>query len=241
MKNTIGISFLLLALVALMGCQEAPPQRTDLYIYLDFTEGQDYTDQLAQDADKYIQLMNISEGNDRNYGSIRVYPIHDVATAASVQVKLKEGKSALEGNKYLRKKELDEFKQQLLEKTDDLNARYTGQPLKHSHIFHPLCKGVKKLNRSDASRKLIVIYSDMLENSEVANLNGKKLNSDRLEQQFDNACGMEDLSDCEVYIVHPVDKKNDQKIRRAANFWEQYLIGKGLDVDYFHFEPSIDI
>ena len=241
MKNITHKVFLLLGLVLLMGCSEAPPTKTDLFIYLDYTEGQDYTDQLATDADKYLQLMNISEGNDRNYGTIRLYPIHDVASTSSISVKLKEGKSQFEGNKYLREKELATFKQQLLDKAGQLNADYVGKPLKHSHIYHPLCKGIKKLNRSDANRKLILIYSDMLENSEVTNLHTKNLDVAALPASFDKACGIEDLSDCEIFVVHPVDKKNDQKIRRAAKVWEQHLVSKGLDSDYFHFEPSIDL
>ncbi|MEM9918732.1 MAG: hypothetical protein AAF990_11585 [Bacteroidota bacterium] len=241
MKKIWNSMLLLSSLVLLIGCSEAPPQKTDLYIYLDYTEGQDYTERLAEDADKFLQLMDITEGNDRNYGSIRIYPIHDVASASSVNVKLKEGKSQFEGNKYLRQKELETFKQKLLDKAEALNADYVGKPLKSSHIFHPLCKGIKKLNRSDAGRKLILVYSDMLENSEVANLHARQLKLEALPTQFDNACGIEDLSDCEIFIVHPVDKKNDQKIRQAAKFWEQYLTSKGLDGDYFHFEPSIDI
>ena len=52
---------------------------------------------------------------------------------------------------------------------------------------------------------------------------------------------MEDASDIELYIVHPVDKQNDQKIQKAADLWAKYLLDKGLDEDAFHFDTGIDM
>lgn len=233
--------FLGIVLMMLSCADNEKVTNTDLYIYLDYTEGQDYTEQLDDDVDKYLTLMNITEKSDRGSGKVRLFPLHDVSSSVSKSVKLKEGLSKMEGNKYIRKKELDEFKAKLMKKAEDINTTYTGKPLKHSHIFNPLCKGIKKMSHSNADRKVIVIYSDMLENSDLANFHSKKLSYDQLKTQFDSACDLDDVSDVEIYIVHPVDKHNDKKIRMAENFWSKYLIEKGLDSEMWHFETGIDI
>ena len=238
MKNLI----ILLSILLLVGCTESQPvTNTELFIYLDYTEGQDYTDLLENDVDKYLELMNVGEENDESFGKVRIYPLHDIASSRSQTVKLKKGKSKLEGNRYIRQKELDKFKAQLRDKTTEINNNFTGKALANSHIFNPLCKGIHKINNSNADRKVIVIYSDMLENSELANFHSKKLKYEHLKKNFDGSCDLEDLSDCEIYIVHPIDKKNDSKIRMAENFWAKYLMEKGLDEDLWHFDTSIDI
>ena len=229
-------------LLMAMGCTDNEKvTNTDLYIYLDYTEGQDYSEQLDDDADKYLALMNITEKSDRGSGKVRLFPLHDVSSSVSKSVKLKEGLSKMEGNRYIRKKELNEFKSKLMKKATDINNTYTGKPLKHSYIFNPVCKGIKKMSHSNADRKVIVIYSDMLENSDLANFHSKKLSYDKLKTQFDSACDLDDVSDVEIYIVHPVNKNIDKKIRTAENFWSKYLMDKGLDSDMWHFETGIDI
>lgn len=238
MKNIIFV----LSILLLMGCGDNEPvTNTELFIYLDYTEGQDYSDLLENDVEKYLTMMNISEESDRSFGKVRIYPLHDIASSVSKTVKLKKGKSKLEGNRYIRQKELDEFKTQLVNKTTEINSSFTGKALNSSHIFNPLCKGIHKINNSNADRKVIVIYSDMLENSELANFHSSKLKYENLKSNFDSSCEFEDLSDCEVYIIHPIDKRNDVKIRTAENFWSKYMMEKGLDSDMWHFDTSIDI
>ena len=239
MKKIILFLGILMMMVSCVDNEQVT--NTDLYIYLDYTEGQDYSEQLDDDVDKYLALMNISEQSDRGSGKVRLYPLHDVSSSVSKSVKLKEGLSKMEGNRYIRQKELDTFKAKLIKKAEDINTAYTGKPLNHSYIFSPLCKGIKKLSHSDADRKVIVIYSDMLENSDLANFHSKKLSYDKLKTQFDSACDLDDVSDVEIYIVHPVNKTIDKKIRMAENFWSKYLNEKGMDSDMWHFETGIDI
>jgi len=167
--------------------------------------------------------------------------LHDVASSMSKTVKVKEGKPEFESNRYIRNKELTAFKTKLVSKMTEINENYTKKDLKSSHIFTPICKGVKKLSKSEADRKVVLIYSDMLENSELANFHSGKIKYESLKSNFDKACGIEDMADYEVYIVHPVDKNNDTKIRKAEELWGKYLQDKGLDSDNFHFDTSIEL
>ena len=230
----------LLPLLLCFSCSEEKPLETDLYIYYDFTEGQNYSTQMEADLDKYLQLMSLSD-HSRNYGKVKVFPLHDIASTLSQSAKIKEGKPALEGNKYLRQKEVASFRDKLAEKLSMINGEYADQPLPNSHIYHPVCKGFRKLQDSDADRKVVLVYSDMLENSDLANFHSGKPDFEKVKDRLDKACDCGDLMDIELYVVHPIDKQNDKKIKNGWIVWQQYLQRKGLDEDNFHFDTSIDI
>lgn len=234
------ITFFLLLILFGMSCQTTPPTQTDLYIYLDFTEGQDYSARLAEDAEQYLELMELSEEGSTNYGKIKIFPLYDVASARNKTVKIKAGKSEFESNKFLRQKDIEKFQTQLLQDLQELNAQYTGKELNNSHIFEPICKGMRKLNKSSADRKILLVYSDMLENSDIANFHAKGANAKDWTERFNAACDPEDASDLEVHIVYPVDKSNDAKITKAADFWTNYFADKGVDEEAFSFDTGIE-
>lgn len=236
MKNTIW----LFAFIFLCSCTQEKVVNTDLYLYFDYTEGQNYEQLMQQDIEKYLQLMDVSE-HSRNYGTIKIYPLHDVSASVNQSIKIKEGKSQLEGNRYVRKKEVDQFREKLSSKLMTMNDSFKETPLKNSHIYSPTCKGFKKLQNSDADHKIVIVYSDMLENSEIANLHHSNVNFEKLQTALDNSCNCGDLFDIQLYVVHPVNKQHDQLIRQSASLWQQYFYAKGLDEDNFHFDTSIDI
>lgn len=229
-----------LPMLFLWSCTQEEVVNTDLYLYFDYTEGQNYEQVMAQDVDKYLQLMDISE-HSRNYGTVKVYPLHDISASVNQTVKIKEGKSQLEGNRYVRQKEVNQFKEKLGGKLTSLNESFKNTPLNNSHIFAPICKGFKKLQQSDTNQKIVIIYSDMLENSNVANLHRGKVDYAELAATLDETCNCGDLMDIQLYVVHPVSKPHDQLIRQSAGLWQQYFQGKGLDSKNFHFDTSIDI
>lgn len=236
MKNTIGLLFILLVLA----CNEPVPLKTDLYVYLDYTEGQQY-DFDKEEVEKYLSLMEAKSEHSRNAGSIKIFPLYNLSSSKSVTVKLKEGKSKFEGNRYLRQKELKEFTTKVLDKIGKMNETYGGDELEASHIFNPLNNGFKKLLKSNADRKVVLIYSDMLENSKVANFHSNSANEKTLLANFEEVGGVDDLSEVELYIVYPIDQKNDAKIRKRLSVWEQYFVQHGIDSELFHADTGIDL
>lgn len=230
---------LLFILTSFWACQEPAPSHTDLYLYLDYTEGQQY-EFGEEEVNQFLQLMNIQDGTSRNAGVLRIYPLYDLASSRNVRIPIKEGKSKLESNKFVREKELKKFSEKVKSKVEEMNAAYGGEELKHSYIFQPLEKGFKKLTNSSADHKVVLIYSDMLENSQVANFHTAKLDEGALLKRLEQASNLEDLSEFEVYIVYPVDQKNDAKIQKRLAVWEQYFVNKGLDSEQFHADTGID-
>jgi len=226
-------------LMSFWTCQEPSPSHTDLYLYLDYTEGQQY-EFGEEEVSQFLQLMNIREGTSRNAGVLRIYPLYDLASSRNARIQMKKGKSKLESNKFVSEKELKKFSQKVRSKIEDMNAEYGGEELKHSYIFQPLQKGFKKLSNSTADHKIVLIYSDMLENSQVANFHTAKLDKSALLNRLEQASSIEDLSEFEIYIVYPVDQKNDAKIQKRLSIWEQYFVNKGLDSDQFHADTGID-
>jgi len=238
MKNLMILMSLVLFT---LGCNISPPTETELYIYLDFTEGQDYSQQITEDLDSYAELLQIGENGSPNFGKVKIFPLHDLSSARSKTVKLKAGKSEFEANKFIRQKEVDKFKTQLSTALMEINEKYTGTSLNNSHLIEPISKGMKKLNKSNADNKVVLIYSDMLENSSIANFHGKISNSKDWSTRIDAACDPEDVSDLEIFVVYPIDKKMDGKITKVAEFWTDYFASKGADDETFRFDTEIDL
>ena len=238
MKNLL---FLMSVVLLTIGCHTSPPTETDLYIYLDFTEGQDYSQQIADDLDSYTELLQVGENGSPNFGKVKIFPLYDLASARSKTVKLKAGKAEFEANQFLRQKEVDKFKTKLSTALLAINETYTGKSLNKSHLIEPICKGMQKLNKSDADKKVVLIYSDMLENSTLANFHGKSSHPKNWQQGIDAVCHLEDIADLDIFVVYPVDKKNDGKITRAAEFWTDYFASKGADDETFRFDTEIDL
>ena len=69
----------------------------------------------------------------------------------------------------------------------------------------------------------------------------KKGNNKVWIEQIDKACDPEDVSDLEIFVVYPVDKKTDDEISKAATFWTDYFVSKGADDETFHFDTGIDL
>lgn len=238
MKNLIILISLFLFT---FGCHTSSPIETELYIYLDFTEGQDYSKQITEDLDSYAELLQVGEIGSPNFGKVKIFPLYDLASARSKTIKLKKGKSEFEANQFLRQKEVDKFKTKLSTALMEINEMYTGKALKRSHLIEPICKGMQKLNKSNADNKVVLIYSDMLENSNIANFHGKNSNPKNWRKQIDTACGPEDVSDLNIFVVYPIDKKTDKKISKAEKFWTEYFASKGADDETFRFETEIDL
>lgn len=224
-----------------LGCNTSPPTETELYIYLDFTEGQDYSTQITQDLDNYAELLQVGENGSPNFGKVKIFPLYDLTSARSKVVKLKKGKSEFEANEFLRQKELDKFKNKLVASLMEMNATYTGTALNNSHLIEPICKGMQKLNKSSADKKVVLIYSDMLENSTVVNFHGKSKHRPDWAKRIDAVCAIEDVADLDIFVVYPIDKKMDGKITKAAEFWTDYFASKGADGDTFRFDTEIDL
>jgi hypothetical protein len=142
-------------------------------------------------------------------------------------------------NKYVRGEEVKKFKDEFekIMSTIITDFEWIRSTTK---IYQQLCREVNRMKFSKADQKIIILYSDMLENSKlfsffykndkIANtkndLNEVKrwIESDsNIQKAYENIlsidCEFPDLSDIEFYIVSNRNVAYDEKINLAEKFW----------------------
>lgn len=119
------------------------------------------------------------------------------------------------------------FKTQLSTKFDELIKGESSKKDK-TKIYLPLCKALTELSKSKSSRKIMVIFSDMIENSELFSMYKMKgIKPDEILIQLESTFSekIPDLKDIEIYIVSKRNKANDEIITLAEEFWKELFTG----------------
>ncbi len=107
-----------------------------------------------------------------------------------------------------------------------------------SKIYSKLCKSLGKISESDADTRHVVIYTDLLENSELANFyDGATLNQAAAEpvafarRHFISSCALPDLDGVIVHLYPYRSASTDTRINLAERFWVALLEDAGAEVE----------
>lgn len=125
------------------------------------------------------------------------------------------------------------------------SAESAGEELSQTYFYEPLCREMNALVMDErAGKKMVVIYGDMLEHSDVLNMYKFNFGSGNaysiLSKGF--ACDLPDLSGVEIYNVNHRSADTEKRIRKAAHFWEKVFKERNVDKAIFrsslHFEDQ---
>lgn len=142
------------------------------------------------------------------------------------------GSTAMENPKK-RQREVAEFHDKVKQM---MAAKLSGAEIdkNYSKIFIKLCKSLNSLQSAPAERKVLVLYSDLLENSETTSF----YKEDQLSEAVKDAdsfynnilkskCALPDLSEVEIYLNVMREAKSDVRISKAEQFWTRLLESQG--------------
>ncbi len=112
-----------------------------------------------------------------------------------------------------------------------------------SQIYCEFCNQINDLNEENAEQKTLIIFSDMLENSNLIKIysNTNRVyqylhnKNDDLIQQFEDktGCTLPDLKHFNVCVITYRDSKTDSLVALAERFWKKMLKEKGCDTIHF--------
>jgi len=232
MKN---IFFPLIALLTLfVACQSECEKKeiVEVYCFVDVTDTINYnlaaeyfasTDENGN-CGFYNTLKNIFPLQNCSGGLFRLYKINDVGENQYAELKYpKEGAFLADATEYQIKDDgsFRKFKTSFSKTFETIIGKETPEKSK-TKIFLPLCKALNQLNESKSSRKIMIVFSDMLENSELFSFYKQKSpdateTMDKLEETYNVT--FPDLKNIEVYIVSKRTTGNDVAIDKAEKFW----------------------
>jgi hypothetical protein len=139
-------------------------------------------------------------------------------------------------NSYHRDKEIKAFKNNMSNIITNLEQSEAGQ--ENSSIYQPMANELNKLSQGQAaSRKILLVYSDLLENTaQLSYYNQKDLSRlikepEALTEQLEQIQAIDDLTGIEVYFIYqPQDSKSDAVFGLVSGFYKSLLESKNAKV-----------
>jgi hypothetical protein len=231
-------------------CRKEIATTTNICVLVDVTDAKFQDENVVSETlPKLLKLMHLDrETGGFAGGEIKFSLINEVSDSKSKFVKLKTAESGLLGeNPLIRKDEVTAF----FTKTESAFSAVISSAdwgTEASKIYQKLTRELIKMKNSQADKKYLVIYSDMLENSGLFTFYGSNWKP-RIEEMIENpeetltqlakkGPALPDLSEFEIYIITHRTPENDEKINLSERFWTTLLEYQGAAV---HFNSVLEI
>lgn len=237
--------FSALALLALLiSCKTETPQNTAISVLIDVTDER-FKDEnfISENLPKFMSLMKLDkETGGFSGGEIKLSLINEVSDSKSKIVKIGIGETGMMGENPLnRKDEVDRFYAELEKAMSDVLGK-ADWGTDASKIYQKVTRECIKLNRIEADRKYLLLFSDMLENGKQFSFYGANWKSQiekmmaepeqTIEKLSDKGPALPDLSEFEIYIIATRNSGNDEKINLSEQFWTTLFEFQGASVTF---------
>ncbi|GEM_PF-5314833 len=229
-----AVSLLMLVSATLGGCQlvDSAPVTSKVVAAIDVTDSLQIP--VHQTAEHLLALLEETPGSKPpNHYEASFFLLEDVSLNHRYQTEWDYG-SVLENPQ-----KREQRKQAFVDHLDDLMSQALDAPYgrQYSRLYLPLCRCLNELAQDDARYKRLVIFSNLLENSEVfsayetggveALLNAP----DSVMLAFQNECQLEPLTGIEIIIVHRPDRSTDRLVLHMQRLYQSLLETKGARVN----------
>jgi len=228
-KTVLVMSIILAGFIS---CQETPtPVEIDFSIFRDITGSTENTNIDITPKD-VLEMFGV-DNNPQAYGKFRTSVLSDVHLAKVEQVRLKPVKTL---NKYIRQAAIEKFKLGI----DSLltNLKQVKSEKEASSLFIPISKELRRLSRSTAQHKYLVIYSDLFEHSNslfsvYSDEEFKQIveNPEKLIEFFEKYAKIpDDLYGIKVFVIFNPQLADDTHFLAISNIYKELLESKEAEV-----------
>ena len=230
MKTTIKTLLVLLTVaVIITACSNQKPHTSTIISgLLDVTD----TTIAKPDATEIIKFYEFDK-DKWNGGSFNFSPI------TRVSLNPKEYKDIGEANEWLsndieRDKDIEQFKRNIADIIAWAEKSEVGQA--NSSVYQPMANELNRLSHSVANRKILLVYSDLMENSAYLSYYKKDLSRlikepEALAEQLEKIQALDDLEGIEIFFIYqPKDSKSDAVFGLVSNFYKSLFENKGAKV-----------
>lgn len=241
LKNPV-LLFLILGIA--LGCSYEKTQTTHICVLIDITDERFKSDNFAdENLPKLLSAMNLDrQKGGYSGGEIKLSLINEISDSKSKTITIETAKTGMMGENPLnRKDQVNRFYAQLETAISEIFEK-ASWGTDASKIYQKVARELIKMKQVQADRKTMVIFSDMLENSELFSFYGSNWknsienlmeNPDQtIEKLAQKGPELPDLSEFTIYIVTNRTQENDQKINLSEQFWTKILEAKGATVRF---------
>lgn len=242
----IKYGFFLIGLILFFNsCQEEEKtQLTQICVLIDVTDER-FKDEnfVAENLPKFLKLMKLDkETGGFSGGEIKLSLINEVSDSKSKTIKIESAETGLMGENPLNRKDAVERFYADLEESFTKIISSADWGTESSKIYQKVTRECIKMKRTEADRKHLIIYSDMLENSKLFSFYGSgwkskienmmKTPDETLAKLSKNGPELPDLSEFEIHVITARTKENDEKINLSEQFWTALFESQGAVVSF---------
>ena len=227
MKTLLAVILLISAGSVFLVHSYQPPLIIEAVVLRDITD----TLQAQPQAEEVFSFYGF-EQNKWSGAIFRFIDLSDVSFNRVSEAKLMPANKWL-SNEPERNKDILKFKEDITKILSIKSA--VGKT--HSSIYLPLAVELNRLRQSKADRKILVVYSDLMENTDVVSFyDGKTFKllqsyPEALQKLFEKEQSLNSLNGIEVNLLfQPKDSMQDGQFKVVSEFYRKLLEDKGAQV-----------
>lgn len=212
--------------VLLFSCTTPDRTTTEVSVLYDVTEKQS----ARPDAGEILPLFAL-DADKWNAAEFRFKYVTDVSYNPQARFALTPGGNRLRSSGFTRDKEVKLFKDSVEHFIDSLRQEKIGRP--HSSVYLAIAEELNRLTDSKAARRILVVYSDLMENTQGLSFYNKKTiaelhsNPGKVKAALLAKLPIKKLNGIEVYFVYqPADAAADDTFRQVANLLYKTLLAE---------------
>jgi len=182
----------------------------------------------------FLSILDL-ERNRNNQIEYRQAFITETFLNFTHQIKLEKAPSQMMSNDFDRDEEIIVFKMELDEALSLISQEMDGREF--SSVYVPFAREVNRMAQTTTDVKLIVLMSDLTENSEFLSFFAKNYQDDLqespevIEEYFQKELPLADnLSGLTIYIVHEPDERDNSVFKKLSRVYRSMLTKRGAIV-----------
>lgn len=221
----------LIGIIALSACANMDKRITTEYSLIRDLTG---PVKVMPDENEIITNLHIKQ-NIWNGINFSFFNVSDVSYTPHWRITLVKAGKRLASSESVRKKEVQTFEASLTTLLDSTANDTAGR--NHSSIYLPMVEELTRLSKSSAERKVLLVYSDLMENtSEISFYNAQTLTAlvskpETIQEKLFAKAKLPDLSGIEIHFVYqPTNTDDDTQFWLVSGFFRQLFEAKGAKV-----------
>ena len=229
MKRIITATVVVITISLIVACTSQSPKVTEVVVL------RDITDELLVQPNLEEILTLFSPESKWNGRVFHFTNLTDVSYNQAAEVKL-EAQNEWLSNELDRDKEIKRFNSSVSEIIERKEREAISKD--NSSVYFPIAKELNRLSQSSSANRILLIYSDLMENTRGMSFYDKgrfsllKTDPDEVKRYFDSQVELKNLDDIKVHIIfQPKGIKEDEQFKVVSGFYKKLLEGKGARVE----------
>jgi len=232
MKTTLTTVLIIAGIILLAGCAQLSNSSasTDASIIWDITDSMMVTPKLSEITSLYSLDKDIWDE-----GKFRLLNVTDVSINKIYEASI-ESENEWLSNKFKRNDKVKKFYSAINEILSEALKQKIGKD--NSSLYFPITKELNRLSISKASKRVMLIYSDMMENTDemsfynTGTLSLLRTNPGSVKKYFESQLKLENLTGIKIYLVfQPLNMKQDEVYKVVFGFYKDIFESKGATVE----------